>query len=1192
MPSVEKQIMTIPFAKGLSQREDPRWLGPGALITGVNAVHPKSNIVQKRPGFLALARAGVTSVPGLTRSLAAGRRLGQLHGSLLVIGADTAPRGGLFPDALWTYDETAQRPVFKDRVPEVYAFPSRAVTGGDVLIWDMDTAVCNGYAVHVWIVGAQDIGAPPNPHAGSGATDVYYQVESAATGEVVTPARSIGQATNYAAAAKLVVCGTNVVMTYVSGNNDNRIFGLVLDCTQPWVGWTSQTALTTTLPTPYCQNGAPNYGAPLGVYDVSAVLGDTTRFCVAYEPGTATTPTHIAIQKWRIAGGLTLTLDTSANIDANDSVWTADKAAAATEVTLQSITVRADAANNEVAVAYGWNTNPFGQQGGSPPPTYFTRVSIQLVQWASFGTVIATALELLTAAGGTAPIPNSRPAPQTIAIERVGTTAFGATGAYKVMFSDPFGSWCGYSNGGLPITPGTPYAQGSTGACIASYLVYPLAGAMLLAANQARATYGVRLASRILVMNGIGYVIGYMPSDVQGTYFLFADDAWADDLSPSSSAFPLRLVATFAPRLASGLASFWIHTASGRAGIFPQAPFLPFVLPHLVANPNAQGGSVFQTLLSVTQGQASLSAPAIFAWDFASPRNYQMGELGENTGIACGCPSAFDGSNVFEFGFPYYPFIVSLTAANGGQLNPAGIASPYVENYIILFEKRDARGQRHMSARGITGSIDLGGHANQKVQIVIPTMGFTGREKAAAASSAGQGPQGYAAPESPVTIRVYRTAPNGSTFYNVDPSDVVSATGLTIAQANTANAPSVTLTDTGAFSGSNETGLTKNELLYSDGTDGTSAGSILDNFNPPAFQALIVHKNRFWGIDGTTVWYSDAFVTGEGSGFNELLTFSVDDGPGFLTALASLDDKLIIFKRDRVLYVTGEGPTDAGASNDLSAPQRVASDVGCVDWRSVVVTPQGVHFMSDSGLRMLTRDLQVVPVVHVEDVLAANPAITSAMVHPTLDRVLWTANTDDTSSPRAGVGIDHDYVLDSWLTSTSSAQGAVSAEEADALVGGQLVATYHQLGADGTIYREAPSSFTDAGLYVPMTLETAWIKTEGIANFARYRRLLVTWENKDPHQLSVFVAFDYGATYYLMGTVSAAKMASMATPLCQELFALPRQRAEAVRFKIVDAADPTIPPITGQGPLIVALELEYAAYTNRRAARLPGSQRA
>ena len=62
-------------------------------------------------------------------------------------------------------------------------------------------------------------------------------------------------------------------------------------------------------------------------------------------------------------------------------------------------------------------------------------------------------------------------------------------------------------------------------------------------------------------------------------------------------------------------------------------------------------------------------------------------------------------------------------------------------------------------------------------------------------------------------------------------------------------------------------------------------------------------------------------------------------------------------------------------------------------------------------------------------------------------------------------------------------------------------------------------------------------------------------------------------------------------PMCQQLFALPRQRAESVRFKVVDSPDAVTAPVTGQGPLLVSMGLEVSSYTNQRTNRLPAAQR-
>lgn len=1159
-PSLVKQLLSIPFAKGLSQREDPRWLAPGALITAQNAVHDKTNILSKRPGSTLLATAGVASTPGQTRSIASGSRLAARNNKLAIVAKDE------WTDGVWSYDETLEKPVFKDRVPEVYGFPPRVLAGDSGVVLDMDSCICNGWLVHVWLVGIATITGAPAP-----GTDVYYQVENPTTGQILVGARSVGQtpAGHGAVAPKVVACGTTAILTFAC--DDLHIYATALDCTSPQANSWVAASVVTAIPAPpfSLTGGASGTGSFIGVYDVDSVIGDTNVFVIGCGTGTSSATTHITL--FRCSAPATLTGGTVvvniANIDGADAVWTAD---GSTHQTITAFAIRADNLNDEVLVSYGWNTNKASAGGNG-------RVSCALFKYTAWGTVLATAVNLVATAGVSPNPAAGDPSPQWIAVARTNTSGFIQ---YKTYFS-----------------PNSSFFGSGQYAYLASYLTVVISGAMVVQPQQPRTTYGVRLASRVIERNGIGYLLGYLPSETQGTYYLFADDAWTD--VETTVAFPLRLVGTFAPRLASGPTIFFARNA-----LFSTVmPLSAYTLPHLVSNPLADGGDVVYALMSATQGQITVTQPNLFSWDFASPLNHQAAQLGQNLGLACAAPSAYDGETVFEFGFPHYPTPVSVLQQQAGS--GSGLTPGATYGYIFTFEKRDASGQKHRSARSIAFSVaTLAGltpppSPTTQLTFTVSTCGFTAREKCLRPFGSDASPQGYAAPTNPVIVRAYRTVANGSTYFSLDKTDYVSgggndtgSQGATAAIYNDAGKPTVTIVDNMA-----DSIIQSNELLYDDGSDGTQPGSILDNLCPPAFQCLIVHQNRYYGIDGNNVWASKVFTTNEGSGFNEATAFSVDDGPGPVTALASMDANLILFKRDRVFYMTGLGPNDSGGANDWTPPQRIASDVGCIDWRSVVVTPQGCLFMSDNGLNLLTRDLQMQSVTNVEDLLASAPEVSSAVIHPTRNRVIWSANTDDVSSPRDGLGIEHDYILDTWTSSYSvdgvgALQGAVSAVVAQGADSGRGTPVYHWMRANGTVCREISTSSLDGTVYVPTTIETAWIKSEGLEGFARFRRLMVTWQNNDPHQLAVSVAYDYSDTYYLMGIVTATQMLAMTTPLCQELFALPRQRAEAVRFKIVDAPDGVVAPITGAGPTLISLGLEYSAYTNRRLARLPSAQRA
>ena len=168
------------------------------------------------------------------------------------------------------------------------------------------------------------------------------------------------------------------------------------------------------------------------------------------------------------------------------------------------------------------------------------------------------------------------------------------------------------------------------------------------------------------------------------------------------------------------------------------------------------------------------------------------------------------------------------------------------------------------------------------------------------------------------------------------------------------------------------------------------SGGIEDNAGPPCFLHVCVHKSRVWGIaeDGRTLWFSKAFTQGEAVSFSDDFTIYLEDSNGQAIGLASMDDKLVIFTKGRVYYLYGEGPNDAGALSDYPSPIRIVSPVGCIESRSLVVTPAGVFFQSLIGIHLLTRGLEVQFVGQaVQDVLATYPKIRSAILHPSLPLV-------------------------------------------------------------------------------------------------------------------------------------------------------------------------------------------------------------
>ena len=135
-------------------------------------------------------------------------------------------------------------------------------------------------------------------------------------------------------------------------------------------------------------------------------------------------------------------------------------------------------------------------------------------------------------------------------------------------------------------------------------------------------------------------------------------------------------------------------------------------------------------------------------------------------------------------------------------------------------------------------------------------------------------------------------------------------------------------------------------------------GGVLENASPPMSNLMLYDGGRVYLVpdeDRTTIWYSKAKSIGTSIEFSAFLTKQITDG-GDITGLASMDGKIIVFKRNQIRYFAGDGPSNLGVG-DFSPDVLVIPDLGC---RSVLArTDEGVVFQSDRGIHMLTRSMQI-----------------------------------------------------------------------------------------------------------------------------------------------------------------------------------------------------------------------------------------
>ncbi len=546
--------------------------------------------------------------------------------------------------------------------------------------------------------------------------------------------------------------------------------------------------------------------------------------------------------------------------------------------------------------------------------------------------------------------------------------------------------------------------------------------------------------------------------------------------------------------------------------------------------------------------------------DWAATTMSQAAVLGDDVALSGSPPSFYDGAHVSEIGFFQKPTILSNTI-NAGLPGPDSTTGNY--NYVAIFEQMDDRGQWHQSDISLP-FLPNPQPVSHAVVLVCSTLGATNRMVYTGTPA-----------DTPQSIRVvfYRTTAGGTIYYRVPGSET----------ANAPSAQSITFTDaiTDDFL------LAHGIPLYTQpGIPNVAQAKV----TPPCFTAMFTHGNRLIGLNAKSVWFSGEYVLGDGFWFADAFQFAVEGGDGDLVAGASMDGAMVLFKRNAIAFVDGSGPPDNGAGGDFSPPQFIAADVGCIEPRSVVLTPAGVMFQSLRGIEMLSRgrSLSTYFGSHAEATLAANPVVTSAVLDEAKATVKFTCMPSESAT--TGVEIVWDYVHNIWLTDTADSGTAVRS----AIMAGHqpgTVPVYTWLAAAaGDIYQESTSLYTDAGGYVSGSITSPWVKMSGLQGYGRTCGVSLLLESRTACDILVTIRQDYRSDVVQTRLFTAAEIATLGTPT--ELYVtFKTQKCSSFQVTLEDATPTGGPSVgTGQGPAWIGMRIEYQQKQGtNRTTRLAGA---
>lgn len=546
-------------------------------------------------------------------------------------------------------------------------------------------------------------------------------------------------------------------------------------------------------------------------------------------------------------------------------------------------------------------------------------------------------------------------------------------------------------------------------------------------------------------------------------------------------------------------------------------------------------------LAAVNKSQGAPNAAGVYsqtgvnvAYFNLSPDSLSTAEIAGGLHLSGGFMWFYDGVTPVEDLFHLWPDNVEVTAQSA-----AGNMTTQQYFYVATYEWTDAAGNIQRSAPSVPVSITLSGGENQAT-VFVPTLRLTYKVA------------------SPVKIVIYRWSVAQQTYYQV--------TSITSPLLNDVTIDSVSFVDTQA-----DSAIIGNSILY-------TTGGVIENIAAPATSNIALFKSRLFLIDSedqNLLWYSKQVIENTPVEMSDLFTIyiaptiSAQGNTGPLKVLAAMDDKLILFKKDAIYYITGNGPDNTGTNNDFSDPVFITSTVGSANANSVVFTPVGLMFESDKGIWLLGRDLSTnyigAPVENFN-----NNVVKSALAIPGTNQVRFTLDNNTT--------LMYDYYFGQWSTFINIP--AISSTLF------QDLHTY--INNLGQVLQETPGVYLDGTNPVLLSFTTSWFNLAGLQGFERAYFFYLLANYMSPHKLTVKIAYDYNpqpsqstviSPDNFSGTYGTDSFYGGGSPyggppqLEQWRVFLQKQKCQSFQVSISESYDPSMGQAAGAGFTMSGLNL-------------------
>ena len=271
-----------------------------------------------------------------------------------------------------------------------------------------------------------------------------------------------------------------------------------------------------------------------------------------------------------------------------------------------------------------------------------------------------------------------------------------------------------------------------------------------------------------------------------------------------------------------------------------------------------------------------------------------------------------------------------------------------------------------------------------------------------------------------------------------------------------------------------------------------TTGGVVEAWAPPSVRSIAVAGSRLWALTGDQkhrVYYSKLNQPGNAVELAAEFSVVLPTTGGEATALAQLDDKAIVFCKNGIYALIGDGPNNAGEGATFAVVP-VQSDTGCEERASVASTSDGVFFKGRHGIYKIDRGLNVSLVSKGVQDRVYNASMYSTFVDPAIEAVMFHTT---------GETLVYHYTKDAWTHLDGTMLDVCKAPNGRRL----------GIAESGVrlVYDDPDGVY---GLYDGMIIETNWIKLSSIQGFFRAKRALwLGHNNGDVGMITVDVYHNY-----------------------------------------------------------------------------------